>query len=64
MANINVNALFNVLATAVQQGATQVVISTPTSTTAIDSIITQPSPFAMTAAPVGNGELNYLSSTA
>ena len=63
MANININALSNVLATAIQQAATQVVISTPTNITAMDSIMMQPSPSA-TVAPVGNGELNSSSSTA
>ena len=62
MVNINVNSLTNVLATAIQQAATQVSISTP-STTAM-TIIVQPSPSTMTAVPLGNRELYSSSSTA
>lgn len=65
MANINVSALSNALATAIQQVASQVAISSPATTNATAmTIVTQPSTSSViTTGAAPDGQFNSPSST-
>ena len=59
MANINVGALSTALATAIQQAANHLALSTTASTTTPMTIVTQPSSMATITVPsAGGGEIS------